>query len=141
MSRRFSTLAIFILAVSLPAKADDANCGCEATRQPCTQEALVTLPLPDVKVAQVQTGQEMVFTMPMECWDCGVTNPLPFLLFGLLFSAMIALKRVIFGADPLIVLRLNRSSTWMDERHGDARAELAAEFQGSGSTVIQPATV
>ena len=141
MSRRFSFLVILILAVSFPITAE-ANCDCEAGEQPCTQEALVTVPLPDVTMAQAEVGQEMVFTMPMECWDCGVTNPLPFLLFGLLFSAMIALKRVMFGSDRLIVLRLDRLSTRMDERHGDARPESATRrFAASGPIIIQAATV
>ena len=99
MSRRGSSLAILVLAVSLPVTAE-ASCGCEASGRPCTEEVLATAALP---APAPVLGQEMEFT----CIDCGgPTNPLPFLLWGLLFSVAIAVKRVVCGSDRLIVLRL-----------------------------------
>jgi hypothetical protein len=105
MSRRGSSLAILVLAVSLPVTAE-ANCGCEAAGRPCTEEVLATAALPAPEAAPVMTSEEMDFSITA-CWDCGgATNPLPFLLWGLLFSLTIAVKRVVCGPDRLIVLRL-----------------------------------
>lgn len=106
MSRRGSSLAILVLAVSLPVTAE-ANCGCEASGgRPCTEEVLATAALPAPAAVPVLTSEQMDFAIAA-CWDCdGATNPLPFLLGGLLFSATIAVKRVVCGPDRLIVLRL-----------------------------------
>lgn len=122
MSPRGSSLAILVLAVSLPVTAE-ANCGCEATGRPCTEEVLATaaLPAPAVAVAPVSTSEGMAFPIT-ECWDCGgATNPLPLLLWGLLFPMMVVVKRVVCGSDRLIVLRLTdppspRMPVWTTSR-------------------------
>jgi hypothetical protein len=104
MSRRGSSLAILVLAVWLPVTAE-ADCGCDAAGQPCTEEVLGTAALP---VSTPVRGEGIEFTM-MSCADCGgESNPLPLLLWGLLFSVMIAVKRVLCGPDRLIVFRLEQ---------------------------------
>ena len=105
MSRRGSSLAILVLAVSLPVSAE-VNCGCEAPAgsQPCTEEVLATAAQPAPAAVPVFTS-EMDFSIAA-CWGCGdTTNPLPLLLWGLLFSVSIAIRRVVCGPDRLIVLR------------------------------------
>jgi hypothetical protein len=104
MSRRGSSLAIFVLAVWLPVTAE-ADCSCEPAGRPCTGEALATAALPG---SAPVPGQEVEF-MITSCADCGgESNPLPLLLWGLLFSATIAVKRVVCGPDRLIVFRLEQ---------------------------------
>ena len=122
MSRRGGFLAILILAVSLPVSAEaDCGCGAAAGSQPCTEEVLATAALPAPAPEPVLMS-EMEFSV-VGCWGCDSTNPLPLplLLWGLLFSAAIAIRRVVCGPDRLIVLRLTappspRMPAWTTNR-------------------------
>lgn len=104
MSRRRSALAILVLAVSLPVTAD-ANCGCASAGRPCTQEVLAAVALPAPAVTPASEGME--FTIA-SCFDCDSSNPLPLLLWGMLFWVTIAVRHLVCGADRLIVFRLSQ---------------------------------
>jgi hypothetical protein len=103
MSRRFIPLSILVLVLALPTVAESADCGCGT--QPCTQETLTTVPLPNT--VRETMSEEMEFTIA-SCWDCGGTMNLPsaFLVASVLFMAMAGVKRVVCGPDHLILLRL-----------------------------------
>ena len=106
MSRRLIHLLILVLAWVFPAAAESADCGCGAAEQPCTQETLTTVPMPDTVRAPVSEAME--FTIA-SCWGCGSSTMdfLPvFLVASILFLPMAAVQRVVCGPDHLIVLRL-----------------------------------
>jgi len=108
-----------------------SDCGCNSSASsPCVEETLATVPVADQAWA---TSSSMSFTMTSVEQE-GVVD-FPTLLFALMiFAFLMALKRC-FGAEPLIVLRLDEAR--------DQRPESESIFTNSFSNddTCQPPAV